>query len=393
MCRKFEYLLLVVIILIIGTVGAQKKASDFPILTGPYLGQKPPGKIPEIFAPGVISTRYSEQQIAFTPDGKELFLWLGENRPYCTILWMKETDEGWSPLQVAPFSGKYVDMKFSFSPDGRTFLFSSNRPHEMSGNPTDNLDIWTMERSPSGWGEPKRFGLSVNGKSHDYYPSMAENGNLYFMSDREEGLGEDDIYYAGFEGGKLTKARNIGPPINTSLNEGDPFIAPDESYILFCSRDRKDGFGNNDLFISYRKNDGTWTTPKNLGSEINTVAEEVCPMVSHDGKYLFFSSNRKLNDRFPVIPLTLDQIEKALANPGNGYYDIYWVEAGIIEELRSKINRKTNSPSSSGYVIKTYESGFEKKHKKIGLEVSKNWAWPFEGFTEIYSHPNFDPET
>ena len=113
-------------------------------------------------------------------------------------------------------------------------------------------------------------------------------------------------------------------------------------------------------------------------------------MVSHDGKYLFFSSNRKLKDTYPAIPLTLDQIEKALANPGNGYYDIYWVDAGIIEELGSELNRKTNSPSPSEYVIKTYESGFEKYHKKIGLEVSKNWAWPFEGFTEIYSDPNFD---
>jgi len=145
MCRKFEYLLLVVIILMIGTVCAQKRTSDFPILAGPYLGQKPPGMTPEIFAPGIISTGYSERQIAFTQDGKELFLWLGENRPYCTILWTKETDDGRNSLQVAPFSGKHVDMKFSISPDGRTFLFSSNRPHEMSGNPTDNLDIWTME--------------------------------------------------------------------------------------------------------------------------------------------------------------------------------------------------------------------------------------------------------
>ena len=313
-----------------------KDQSDFPVLTGPYLGQKPPGKIPELFAPGIISRGYSEYEIAFSPDGKELFLWLGENRPYCTILWMRETEEGWRSLQVAPFSGRYVDMKFSFSPDGKRFLFSSNRSPATDGEPQDNLDIWYTNKTTSGWSEPERLDSAVNTDSHDYYPSMAKNGNLYFMSDREGGLGEDDIYYACFQSGKLTAARNIGRPVNTDLNEGDPFIALDESYILFCSRDRKDGFGNNDLFVSFRKKDGTWTTPKNLGDAINTDAEEVCPIVSHDGKYLFFSSNRKSINTYPTNPLTLDQIEKALSSPGNGSYDIYWVDAKIIGELKPK---------------------------------------------------------
>ena len=336
MRRELFCVFFLVLLFVASSMPTQEKTADFPVLRGPYLGQNPPGMMPELFAPGIISRGYSEQQIAFTPDGRELFLWLGESRPYCTILCMKETGKGWIPLQVAPFSGKYVDMKFSISPDGRRFLFSSNRPHEKSRNPTDNLDIWTMERGSNGWGEPKRLDSAVNTGSHDYYPSMAENGNLYFMSDREGGLGEDDIYYAGFAGGKLTQARNIGPPINTSLNEGDPFIAPDESFILFCSRDRKDGFGNNDLFICYRKNDDTWTRPKNLGKKINTAAEEVCPVVSYDGKYLFFSSNRKHNDAYPSISLTLAQIELALANTGNGSYDIYWVDAAVIDNLKPK---------------------------------------------------------
>jgi Tol biopolymer transport system component/tetratricopeptide (TPR) repeat protein len=321
--------------------GQQKKQqSGFPTLKGPYLGQKPPGKTPKMFAPGIISKGYSEYEIAFSPDGKELFLGLGEASPFCTILWMKEMDDGWNPLQVAPFSGRYVDMKFSFSPDGQRLLFSSNRSPPMNPEPQKNLDIWFVPKTLNGWGEPLRFESHINTGSHDYYPSMAANGNLYFMSDREGGIGEDDIYYACFQEGKLATARNIGPTINTCLNEGDPFIAPDESYLLFCSRDRSDGFGNNDLFVSYRKNDNTWTAPINLGEKINTAAEEVCPMVSHDGKYLFFSSNRKLNDVYPVIPLTLEQIEKALANPGNGAHDIYWVDASIINNLKPEELKK-----------------------------------------------------
>ena len=314
----------------------KKKAREesFPALKGPYLGQKPPGMTPEIFVPGIISTGRSEQQIAFAPDGRELFLWLGENRPYCTILWMKDEGEGWHPLQVALFSGKYVDMKFSFSPDGNTFFFSSNRPHLRGGKPSDNLDIWSVERHQNGWGQPILLNSPVNTESHDYYPVTAGNGNLYFMSDRDGGMGEDDIYVACFEDGKLKKAKNIGPPINTALNEGDPFIAQDESYLIFCCRDREGGFGNNDLYISFRKADGSWTEPINMGASINTLAEEVCPVVTHDGKYLFFSSNRKRIDGYPESPLTYEQIIGDLAGPGNGSNDIYWVDAKIIDELR-----------------------------------------------------------
>ena len=309
---------------------------DFTKLKGPYLGQKPPGMTPEIFAPGIISKGYSEYAIAFTPDGKELYLWLGENRPCCVILWMKEEYDRWSPLEVCPFSGRYVDMKFSISPDGNKFLFSSNRPRKVNGKPLDNLNIWYMKRIQNRWSEPRCYGPTINTNYHDYYPSMARNGNLYFFSDRDGGRGEDDIYYSRFTNGKMTNAKNIGPSINTGLNEGDPFIAPDESFIIFCSRDCKGGFGNNDLYISFRKNDGSWTVAKNMGARINTVAEEVCPIVTHDDKYLFFSSNRKIDKSYPEIPLTYKQIVKVLEGPGNGKNDIFWVDAKIIEDLKPK---------------------------------------------------------
>ena len=309
------------------------KNNDWPVPKGPYLGQKPPDMTPEIFAPGIISKGYSEYQIAFTRDGRELYLWLGENRPYCTILCTREENAGWNSLEVCPFSGKYVDMKFSISPDGKKFFFSSNRPGSINGKPLNNLDVWYMERSPSGWGEPKRFDSSVNGKSNDYYPTMARNGNLYFMSDRDGGMGEDDIYISRNKKGKLTKASNIGHPINTSLNEGDPFISPDERYLIFCSRDRQGGFGNNDLYISFQRSDGSWTQAVNMGETINTAAEEVCPLVTHDGRYLFFSSNRKKIKTYPEFPLTYEQIVRELASPGNGAHDIYWVDARIIDKL------------------------------------------------------------
>jgi Tol biopolymer transport system component len=276
--------------------------NNFPLLKGPYLGQKPPGITPEIFAPGIISRGYAEYQISFTQDGKELFLWLGENRPYSVILSMKEDKSGWGSFHICSFSGKYVDMKCSLSPDGNRLLFSSNRPRQGNGEPEDNLDIWYVERSPEGWSQPRRFDSAVNTDSHDYYPTLSETGNLDFMSDRPGGTGEDDIYYSPLVNGKLTEAVNIGPAVNTILNEGDPYISPDESYLIFCSRDREGGFGNNDLYISFRNPDGSWTQAMNMEETINTAAEEVCPIVSHNGRYFFFQATEKRPDRFPVLP-------------------------------------------------------------------------------------------
>ena len=116
--------------------------------------------------------------------------------------------------------------------------------------------------------------------------------------------------------------------------EEDLFIAPDESYLMFCRRG--DGFGSWDIFISFRKEDGSWTDARNMGGEINTSASEVYPVVTPDGRYFFFSSSRTTHDDYSETPITLDEKLKILNGPGNGQADIYWVDARFIEELKKK---------------------------------------------------------
>ena len=136
--------------------------------------------------------------------------------------------------------------------------------------------------------------------------------------------------------GNFIKPEKLGPSINTELNEGDPFIAPDESYLIFCCRDRDDGYGANDLYISFRKDDLSWTKAKNMGNNINSSANDVCPSVSPDGKFLFFTSNRTIHkDDYP-IPTSYREIKRNLDKAGNGYSDIYWVSTKIIEDLKPK---------------------------------------------------------
>jgi hypothetical protein len=128
----------------------------------------------------------------------------------------------------------------------------------------------------------------------------------------------------------------LGDSINTEeFYEEDLFIAPDESYLMFCRRD--DGFGSWDIFISFRKEDGSWTKAKNMGEPINTSASEVYPFVTSDGKYLFFSSRRTTHKNFSATPLTYEEKIRILNSPGNGNQDIYWVSAQIIGDMQQKI--------------------------------------------------------
>lgn len=297
-------------------------------LSGSYFGQKPPGIKPEIFAPGIISTGYSERIAAFTPDGKELYYVLA-GAPHFVILYTMEVDGRWIKPQIAPFSGKYL-AEFNISPAGNKIVFASSQPLNGVGKPTESLRVWMVERNEMGWDEPKCLIPSIRG-----YPSLTKKGDLYFNSAREDAVGEEDIYVSKLVNGEYTEPVNIGSLVNSEIQELDPFVAPDESYIIFCKRD-PDGFGGVDLFISFRKDDDTWTKSINMGENINSSASEFCPSVSPDGKYFFFTSNRRLHKPYSEIPLTYERKLKILNSPGNGNGDIYWVDTKIIEDLKPK---------------------------------------------------------
>jgi hypothetical protein len=140
---------------------------------------------------------------------------------------------------------------------------------------------------------------------------MSADKTLYFMSRRKGGMGGFDIYWCKPENGEYKSVKNLGKIINTQYTEEDPFIAPDGSFLLFDS-DRPGGFGGYDIYITYRKVDGSWTKPINLGDRINSKHSECRVYVSPDNKYLFFTSNR------------------------NGDYDAFWVDARIIADLKPR---------------------------------------------------------
>ncbi|AXE21065.1 hypothetical protein DR864_26675 [Runella rosea] len=191
----------------------------------------------------------------------------------------------WTIPQKASFSGKYKDIDPAFSPSGNVLIFNSNRPTTTSDKNLD-FNIWGIRKQSQGWSEPFSLGTVVNSDSSDFYATLAANGNLYFTSLRLGGLGGTDIWRSVFKNGVYQKPENLGSIINSQKGESNPFISPDEKYLIFLS-DTEGGLGDSDLYISFQQN-GQWSIPQNLGPDINTPLAEFAPSLSPDGKTLFF---------------------------------------------------------------------------------------------------------
>jgi hypothetical protein len=108
--------------------------------------------------------------------------------------------------------------------------------------------------------------------------------------------------------------------VNSPADEYEPYIAPDESYLVFMASGRKDGIGGGDLYIRFSKN-GERSTAKLLGEPFSTRAFEISPKVSPDGKYFFFTSARAAPGMDP---------KNRPKTPRNGYGDIYQVDVSAL---------------------------------------------------------------
>ncbi len=277
-------ILLTIILIMIGFA----QQDDFPILKGLYLGQKPPGMTPEVFAPGIVSTGMGEFNAAFSPDGREFYFSVNEPGGRETMRFMMQQNDRWTSPLPAPFVSPQNDCDPIFSHDGRRLYFISTRPKK-DGAASRDWDIWYVEKRGADWSDPINIGPPVNSDEDEYYVSLTKDETIYFASNRSGGLGSFDIYRSRFVDGHYAMPENLGPAVNTKYLEHDPFISPDESFLLFTSVDRPEGFGTGDLYISTRKKDGTWSEAENLGKAFNTSGYDFCPIVSPDGKYFFFT--------------------------------------------------------------------------------------------------------
>ena len=295
-----------------------KNSPNFPLLKGKYLGQKLPGMTPEIFAPGFISfTESIETAPTISPNGDEFYFSrfsFEDDKSHIYVT--KRIDNMWTIPEKTSINSNYHDKEPSISIDGEKIFFCSSRPENKNDTLYDE-NIWFANKTSKGWTEPICLGSNINSEAREGHPSISEDHTLYFHVVMDESY---DIYKSRFENGLYLKREKLCSQINTvEYIEGEPAIAPDKSYLLFISAGRQDRVAIHesicDIYISFKNKEGDWTEAKCLGKNIISESEENWPMITADGKYIFFSSNRNNSNHFP---------------------DIYWVDAKIIGDLIPK---------------------------------------------------------
>lgn len=261
-------------------------------IKSPYPGQKLPGLTPEAFAPGMVCTEHYEYSGTFTPDLKEFyFIRQGGKYEKPVFVVLKNINNNWQESVVSKWVGQPV-----ISPDGKIMHFGKRY----------------MERTETGWSELKELKAPFNDIPIMRLSSSA-NGTYYFDAYYKEKL-DFPIRFSRFVNGEHESPRELDETINSGIkNLNHPFIAPDESYILWDAV-KEDGYGSSDIYISFKQKDASWGEAINLGDKINTKAWEASAFVTPDGKYLFFSRN-----------IGSDNYENV---------DIFWVDAQIIKNLK-----------------------------------------------------------
>jgi ankyrin repeat protein len=289
------------------TLEADDSPTKFPKLTGEYMGMAKPGDKPEPFGKGMVINHFKpHSSIVFSPDGKEAFWSImippqGKGYGSGALMHSKMIGDTWTypvPMKFEK-TGIRMDVPF-FSYDGSKLYFIA-RAAVKDGDISGKERIWVSERQGDSWAEPKTLDEKVNSFPVHWQFSFDRKGNLYFAEWRK-------MYFSEFSNGEFKVPVDLHKALGKEKLEGDaPFIAPDGSYLIYSASGP--GKPTLDLVIMFKKKDGTWTDPVDMGNGINTPGHELCPIVTNDGKYLFYTSN----------------------------FEFYWAKADIIEQLRKSI--------------------------------------------------------
>jgi hypothetical protein len=232
-------------------------------------------------------------------------------------------DKNWDNPTILPFCDNYSYLEPFLSSDGKRLYFASDRPKNESDTLKSDYDIWYVERtSPtSTWSKPINVGSPVNSKNDEFYPTLADNNNLYFTMESDSGLGKDDIYYSKWNGTDYSKPILLSSNINSDGYEFNAFISKDENMLFYTKYNTKDGFGSGDLYFSKKDKNGEWLPGENLGDKINTKFMEYCPFYNPQTNTLYFTSNRS-----KLVPQTfksIQEFQQYITGDENGHIKIY----------------------------------------------------------------------
>jgi len=279
-------------------------ASDSSTIESPYFGQETPGLIPEIFAPGIVSVDgIYEGDVTFSPDLDEMYFSLTING-HSYIYFSKLKNKKWTTPKKANFTKGKVSDEFSpfVSNNGKRIYFATY-------DSIAPLKIWYANRLKDSWSDAVILDSPIN-NDEVVKPVAAKNGDLFYVNSSKK-----KMYYAPNKNGKFPEVREVGIAFG-SLG----FISPSQDYMVVHANKENDKTKDMDLFVCFKKKDGTWSRPINLGDVVNTNFREGNPTITPDGKYLFFN--------------------RYVINGKRGLPNVYWVSTEIIHALKTAYFKK-----------------------------------------------------
>jgi Tol biopolymer transport system component len=289
--------------------------------------------VPQVFAPGVISGPADDEGPTFTPDGNTVYFFRANSSDYF-IMESHRLKDGWSSPSIAPFSGQWRDLEPALAPDGSYLIFASSRPLPGSDTPPDGSwggqphpgkggNLWRVDRKGKGWGEPARLPDTVNRSFNIFSPTIAANGDLYFMEAAGEGM-HFRLFMSAMKDGVYQTP--VPLPFTAGQYGGvDAAVAADESYLVFASNRPPTPAGRSDMFIVFRK-DGVWGDPQVLPDAINNAGPAVELHLSPDGHTLYFASSQVVGGPGARDAATAKRVLADMQTWNNGALNIWQVD-------------------------------------------------------------------
>ena len=283
-----------------------------------------------LFAKDIISTPLYERDLAISPLGDELVYTLGDYKQTrrCLVS-MKKLNGTWQEPKILPFSGRYQDIEPFFATDADRLYFASNRPIFGDNNRTD-YNIWWSDKKDEMWMEPQPLDSVINTQGDEFFPSLSNNGNLYFTATRENGMGREDIFRSEYTQGKFQVPTPLPESINSASFEFNAYISPEEDLIVFSSFGRDDGLGGGDLYFSRLDEKGDWAESQNMGQVVNSDKLDFCPFIDWRTRIFYFTSEQinPFQDRITDVQMLRESADQAQNGFGN-IYRISLEEIGI----------------------------------------------------------------
>lgn len=307
-----------------------------------YPGNQLPSDSALLFAPGLINTGLFTRDLNMSPDGKEIYfsIMTGQNA-FIMVSFYKNGK--WGEPEIVSFSGnnQFFDFEPHISADGNRIFFLSTRPKKGQEPKLGwgNQNIWFADRIGNSWSEAREMGTPVNTNNNEFFPSVAENNNLYFTHSTD--AKDAALYISVYQNGNYSKSQKLSFGNDSSLMLYNATVSRDESFILTCGSP-KDNPRKSAYYISYKLANNSWSNLIDLTSYLGLEGGRVASIsLSPDENFIFFSAAVLDEKNSRVYPgMKISEILNNRNLPQNGSSNIYWISSNIIKNIKTEIFNK-----------------------------------------------------